>query len=83
MKHSMKSVVRTSWWCGALTAVAVYSLFQDFKGQEGYIELARTTWLTAWVTVPIALLMLLWGVLGYIAARTHAKEHDELQNPRH
>jgi hypothetical protein len=76
-KHSMKSVAGTSWWCGVLSMAAAMSLFQDIVGQEGCIELIKNMWMTPWISVPIAIVMLLWGLLAQAAALGHASDHDK------
>lgn len=45
---------------------AFHSLFQDFVGQEGYINLVRNHWISGWYTVPGALLLLAMGILAWV-----------------
>lgn len=43
------------FFSGWLVSSAVRSLEQDAIGQEKYIELVKSAWISAWATVPLAL----------------------------
>jgi hypothetical protein len=53
------------FWRGVITYGAVTSLIQDSMGKEEYLRRVETGWIDASITVPIALLALLyvfiWG----------------------
>lgn len=44
-----------------LFSAATRSLMQDYLGEQAYIEMIRAHWVSAWITVPIAGVMLLVG----------------------
>ena len=46
------------FFSGWLANTAWQSLFQDALGQEKYIRMVETCWISAWATVPLALLLL-------------------------
>jgi hypothetical protein len=64
-----------AWYSGFISALALVSLFQDYCGKEGYIEVVRNHWMSAYITVPLALaaLLLSFWLLWY--AR---REEDKL-----
>ena len=43
---------------GILAGSAIRSLQQDMVGMENYVVIARAGWVSAWYTVPLALVML-------------------------
>lgn len=55
---------------GMLFMNSVISLFQDALGKDGYIEFARTHWVSGWIAVPLALL----GISVSLNWLTHNKE---------
>jgi len=48
------------------TRIHLLGIFQDFVGQEGYINLIRNHWISGWYTVPGALLLLAMGILAWV-----------------
>jgi hypothetical protein len=51
---------RARWfWCGVFAHAAYYSLMQDFVGQKNYMKLVQERWISAWITVPLAIIALL------------------------
>lgn len=52
---------------GALAAMSVYSLIQDFVGQEGWLEFVAENWVSAAYTIPLALAALIYSMLTYAA----------------
>jgi hypothetical protein len=48
-----------AFWAGFLAHASFMSLHQDFYGKETWLQMAAIGWVTAWVTVPLALLLLI------------------------
>jgi hypothetical protein len=46
------------FFSGWLFSTAVHSLEQDAIGQEKYAKLVMDAWISAWVTVPLAVFMI-------------------------
>lgn len=55
---------------GAMIVMAVYSLIQDFVGAEAWAEHVRNHWVTGYITVPLAIVFLIWGLVSYHHYRT-------------
>ena len=51
--------LRLGFMCGFLIAMAIYSLLQDTFGQERYLRLVAENWIPGWITVPLALVVVL------------------------
>ena len=45
------------------------SLFQDLLGKEAYIQFIKKYWISSWLTVPIALFMII-GSIFYMSYQT-------------
>lgn len=60
----------THLWAGSSILAGLISLAQDAIGQERYLQLVRTAWVPAWISVPMALALLAFS--GYML--TQAKE---------
>jgi hypothetical protein len=58
-----------AFWRGFLVAIAGMSLYQDFFGLEGYINLLRDHWIPAARSVPVAIVALIVCALSAIAER--------------
>lgn len=43
------------FWAGMLTQICARSLHQDALGVDAYVEFVRAGWMSAWITVPMAL----------------------------
>ena len=50
---------------GWLLSSATRSLYEDMLGKEAFILRVETGWISEWITVPIALVMIIWA-LGII-----------------
>ena len=59
---------RRAFWAGVLCYSCIISLFQDFMGIERYIKFVNAAWVSAWYTVPLALIGLFATVVLYCAA---------------
>lgn len=47
------------WLSGYLMSSAFRSLYEDLMGKERFLKLVDIGWISAWFTVPLAVLMLL------------------------
>jgi hypothetical protein len=54
------------FFVGALFYMSVISLYQDFLGKEGYIDLIKSNWVPSYISVPIALILLVYSMYVYI-----------------
>lgn len=54
------------FWAGVLTHMATISLYQDFHGKQGYIDLIRKNWIDASITVPFALILIVIAIYLYL-----------------
>lgn len=70
-------LVSLSYFSGLLIAVSAFVLYQDWYGLEGYIARCREGWISASITVPIAIALLAAGVLIVGFARAIAKSLDK------
>lgn len=50
---------------GFLACSAIRSIEQDIVGKEAYIQLINYAWVSAWYTVPLAVLMLVVAFILY------------------
>lgn len=57
------------FFAGYLAYAAIHSLQQDLMGMENYIALVRVAWASAWITVPMAIIMIICSIFLY-----HSKE---------
>jgi len=62
------------FFSGWLMNSATRSLEQDAIGQRGYMRLIEDAWVSAWITVPLALLFV-W--VAWMLAQTAKKEIGE------
>lgn len=51
---------------GVLICLSVRSLQQDYRGRDAYIELVQRHWVDARVTIPIAIVALVIGIVAYV-----------------
>lgn len=58
---------------GALSIIAILSLWQDYLGQEAFIQMARDHWVDAAYSVPLALFLLLVSIAADIAGSSGEK----------
>ena len=61
---------------GALSALAIYSLYQDYLGLEGYIQYIRGGWMPSWLSVPLAVLCLIYVIYQGVRRASHAKSFN-------
>jgi len=52
------------FWRGVIAYGAWTSLIQDFMGKEEYLRRVETGWIDAGITVPIALIALIYVLFG-------------------
>lgn len=57
---------------GALIMSAANSLYQDYLGRDAYVELIQRHWVDARVTVPIAIVALIIGIIAYVVDASRA-----------
>lgn len=69
---------RTGFWAGFVMALALHSLYQDALGRDRYIESVRVGWVSAWVSVPLALLALLLSVAWLVAADLSSRKESDV-----
>lgn len=72
------SPVSKAYWAGALVCGAGISLVQDALGKDGYVALIQAAWISGWITVPGALLVLV--LAGWLYWRAQEGEHSELED---
>lgn len=53
------------FWSGFVTCQAIYSLYQDYLGKERYLQMVNEEWLSAGITVPLALILLIFAYYLY------------------
>ena len=59
-----KISVNNCFWAGWAFCIAFISIAQDLIGQESYIYLIQNYWISAWISIPIMLvIMLAWGMI--------------------
>lgn len=59
---------------GWLIMMAIQSIHQDILGKEAYIATVRAHWVSEWVTIPLALIMLFFA---FILCWADEKEYGE------
>ncbi len=59
----------STFLAGTVCMGSALSLHQDFLAPQGYIAHVEAYWLTGWITVPLAIIGLLWSFLHLRAAR--------------
>lgn len=72
----MKSSSPLTFSDGALVAMAIYSLYQDYLGLEGYIQYLHKGWMPSWFSVPLAALGILYVVYQGVRRASHAKSFN-------
>ena len=50
------------YFIGCLCTIATISLIEDIIGIEAYINLIKTFWISPWITIPIAIIILLYCI---------------------
>ena len=50
------------FWAGVMFCLCLLGLFQDYMGLEGYIRIMRTAWLPWYISTPIHLALIAYGV---------------------
>ena len=50
------------FWAGSFITTAYHSLLQDIIGKEAYLKIADAGWISPFITVPMALILLFVGV---------------------
>lgn len=63
-----------SFWGGFVLAGSLHSLLEDAIGQEGMARMVRDGWVSAKVTVPLALFGVLIAAFGYFISRRKETE---------
>ena len=63
-----------AFFAGWIAESAIKSLFQDMQGKEDYLKMIEYGWLSAWYTVPLALVLLLYGFILMKEARIETEE---------
>lgn len=72
----MKSSSPLTFSDGALVAMAIYSLYQDYLGLEGYIQYLHKGWMSSELSVPLALVTLAYVVYQGVRHGIHAKNFN-------
>ena len=57
MKFRFKTLCWPSFFAGYLFNSAIYSLYQDWHGKDGYIKLINEYWIDACITIPLSILL--------------------------
>lgn len=50
------------FYAGGLFTVCILSLLQDFIGKEQYIEMVQNYWVSAWISIPLALICIVCAI---------------------
>ena len=58
-----------AFFAGLLIGSAFRSLEQDIVGKEAYLKIVDAGWISAWITVPVAILWLTIGLILLIKAQ--------------
>jgi hypothetical protein len=61
---------------GALVALAIYSLYQDYLGLEGYIQYLHEGWMPSAFSVPLAALGIIYVIYQGVRRASHAKSFN-------
>jgi hypothetical protein len=62
---------------GVWITTGFFSLFQDALGKERYIEVIRQYWVTGYISVPVALaLLVLCGILIFASQKVYESENS-------
>jgi hypothetical protein len=61
-------------------SAALRSLYQDMLGKEQYLKLIDAGWVSAGITVPIALAMCIWAILLMSNDKKDVKHREESEN---
>jgi len=72
----MKSSSPLTFTDGALSALALYSLYQDYLGLEGYIQFIQGGWMPSGFSVPLAVLCLIYVIYQGVRRASHAKSFN-------
>ncbi len=64
------SINAYQFFAGYLFCSALNSLRQDVYGKEKYIAMCQAGWLSAWITVPLALMAILLAIVFTVEKRT-------------
>jgi len=67
-KKALSGVFRNGFWVGVMVCMALRSLQLDYIGKEKFIELCQNSWIDPKITVPLAIVLLLFAYLGYRSA---------------
>ena len=59
MRRMLRGLIWSVFFCGAMVALSMMSLYQDFLGKDGFVKHVQDHWISGWWTVPIALVLLL------------------------
>lgn len=63
--------MNTKFWCGGIFALCILSLFQDYLGQDLYMQMVQDHWAPAWFSVPFALILL---IVSYVMGTDKTKD---------
>ncbi len=72
----MKSSSPLTFSDGALVAMAIYSLYQDYLGLDGYIHYLHKGWMPSEFSVPLALLAIAYVIYQGVRQAIHAKSFN-------
>lgn len=61
--------IEISFICGFVTALSLFSLYQDYLGLEGSIKCLTEHWVSGYVTVPLALITLTLSLFYYFGIK--------------
>ena len=57
--------MKTKFWNGVFTYIAIESLIQDYYGKDAWLARAAEHWADASITVPVALIILVAALWDY------------------
>lgn len=64
--YMKKSNLWAAFFAGSAFVMALYSLFQDYLGREGYITYVLEHWTPGWYSVPLSVIILVLSVLNFV-----------------
>lgn len=77
MKRQLQALV-----AGCIGHAAIISLIQDIYGKEKYLAVVNAGWLSAWITVPLAIFTLVISLFLWAASNAPECDCAECQRQR-
>jgi hypothetical protein len=54
---------KSDFYSGAISVIAIYSLWQDVLGKENYIKMVESIWIPWYITVPLACILVVFAII--------------------